>query len=283
MFAKLMDLSLTLKTIRVAFSSQRYSFLLKLKLSYPPTACLASLIMKLWDRAWVELLDREDIQIFDHFRYVDDIRDFLRPLLHGVRWHEGHFEFREVWAQEDRESDVSDQQRTSTELVAAMSSLVTYLDFESENPEMFDKRRLPTLDTEIWYDEKQNKVKFSFFEKTTCPNRVLQKQTALSETCIRASLTQEVVRRLRNCSTDLPQKEKQEILSVLCQKMIKSGHSVASTQFILVHGVVKYLDMLEKSKLDPSEKDYKPMYCSKEFDLCNRKLRKILAKTSWYD
>ena len=77
------------------------------------TACLASLIMKLWDTAWIDLLDREEIQLFDHFRYVDDIRDFLRPLLHGVRWSDGHFKFKEEWAPTDRESGVSDQQRTA--------------------------------------------------------------------------------------------------------------------------------------------------------------------------
>ena len=124
---------------------------------------------------------------------------------------------------------------------------------------MFKSLRLPTLDSEIWYCRDTNKVMFSFYEKTTSPNRVLQKQTTLSETYIRASLTQEVVRRLRNCSLDLPRQEKQQIISVFCQKMINSGHSVASTQNVVVHGVLKFID------------------------LCNRRLRKILAKTCWYD
>ena len=112
---------------------------------------------------------------------------------------------------------------------------------------------------------------------------MLQKQIALSETCIRASLTQEVVRRLRNCSLDLPRQEKQQIISVFCQKMINSGHSVASTQYVVVHGVLKFIDLLRRSKLDRLHNDYKPLYSPKEFDLCNRRLRKKLAKTYWYD
>ena len=73
---------------------------------------------------------------------------------------------------------------------------------------MFSSTRLPTLDTELWFDSEDNTVKFAFFEKEICPNKVLQKATALPQTCIRASLTQELVRRLKNCSMDLPKSEK---------------------------------------------------------------------------
>ena len=41
------------------------------------TACLASLIMKMWDCAWMKLLKREQIDVLCLFRYVDDIRNFL--------------------------------------------------------------------------------------------------------------------------------------------------------------------------------------------------------------
>ena len=247
------------------------------------TASLASIIMKLWDNAWLELMEHEEIDLLDHYRYVDDVRDFLRPLLLGVRWNDGNFVFKQEWKKEDIESEKTDQERTVRELVLAMSSLVDYLEFEGESSEMFDSAKLPTLDTEIWYDSSANKVFYSSFEKKTCPNRVLQKQTALSETCIRASLTQEVVRRLKNCSRDLPNTVKQEILSTFCQKMLNSGHSVASSQFIVVHGVLRYLEFVRCSELPETHKDYKPLYCPKNFDMCNRRLRNILARTSWYE
>ena len=49
-------------------------------------ASLASLIMKIWDVLWLQLLKREGISSIDFFRYVDDTRSFLRPLLEGLRW-----------------------------------------------------------------------------------------------------------------------------------------------------------------------------------------------------
>ena len=55
------------------------------------TAYLASLIMKLWDCAWKKLLEREEVDLISLYRYVDDVRNFARPLIPGVRWSGEHF------------------------------------------------------------------------------------------------------------------------------------------------------------------------------------------------
>ena len=115
------------------------------------------------------------------------------------------FTFNEVWKKDDLESNLTDQQRTTIELVSAMSSLVSFLAFEGEDSSMFSNARLPTLDCEIWVDENSGLLMHSFYEKKMCPNRVLQRSTALSQGSIRSSLCQEVVRRLKNCSLNLPQ------------------------------------------------------------------------------
>ena len=93
-----------------------------------------------------------------------------------------------------------------------MSSLVQYLVFEGEHADMFCSKKLPTLDTNMWWDGQ--KLMYEFYEKPMCPNRVLQRDTALSDMSIRASLNQEVVRHMLCCSIDLPLNKKQEILSV---------------------------------------------------------------------
>ena len=247
------------------------------------TACLAALLMKLWDVTWIKLLDREGIDIYDFFRYVDDNRCFLRPIAEGWRWNGENFQYSDTWYEEDILSELTDQERTTRELVSAMNSLIDFLQFEGEESGQFENYRLPTLDTEIWVCEETGLLKHSFFEKTTCPNRVLQKATALSENSIRASLNQEVVRRLKCCSLDLPLTEKQEILSKFSQKLINSGHSVYSSQYILVHGVTRYMELLRSSKLNPDNPNYKPLYCDREFDKYSRKLYKMLASTEWYD
>ena len=56
-----------------------------------------------------------------------------------------------------------------------------------------------------------------------------------------------------------------------------------SVQFILVNGVVKYVEMVRCSNLDVNHREYKPLYSERGVDVVNRKLKKIVAKTSWYE
>ena len=213
------------------------------------TASLASLIMKIRDCLWLKLLKGEGIDLLLFFRYVDDVRCFLRHLQEGVRWNGSEFEFKEKWKEEDILAGETDQKRTTDQLVVAMSFIILFLEFEGEESGMFAAERLPTLDSALWVCERSETILYSFFEKPTCPNRVLQKDTALSEMSIRASLTQETVRRLKNCSVSLPNSEKQTILSQYAQKLVNSGFSVSSAQYLLVHGVTKYNQMLRNSNL----------------------------------
>ena len=120
----------------------------------------------------------------------------MRPLLEGWRWTKDGFDYKDEWYEDDITSGLTDQARTTRELVKAMSDIVQFLQFEGEEAGMFENYRLPTLDAELWVCETTGLVKHSFFEKETCPNKVLQKDTALSEMSVRASLTQEVVRRM---------------------------------------------------------------------------------------
>ena len=180
----------------------------------------------------------------------------------------------------DLESTESDQSRTTRELVKAMCSLVNFLQFEGEDSDMFENGTLPTLDTALWWDG--SKVSYEFFEKPTCPNRTIQKSSALSQDCVRASLCQEFVRRLSNCHENLSIVRKQEILSNFCQKIINSGHSINSCRYLLVHGATKYIEKLKNSKLPMDHKDYQPLHFGKDFNRDGRKLKKFLAKSGWY-
>ena len=186
------------------------------------TAALAALIMKLWDVAWKQLLKKEMFEVLLYCRYVDDCRNFARPLKEGWRWIDGSFRFSVEWEEEDFLSGKTDLQRTTCELVKAMNSLVDFIQFEGEDASMFGNSRLPTLDLEVWVCEQSNQVRHAFFEKTTCPNRVVQKETALNRESIRSTLVQETVRRLKNCSVELPVVEKQLILSRFAQLSIHS-------------------------------------------------------------
>ena len=132
------------------------------------TASLASLVMKIWDQAWVKLLERESVSLIDYVRYVDDSRDFVCPLLEGVRWDGSNFSFSDTWRDEDILSGMSDEARTTREFIKAKSSILSFLKFEGEHAEMFEDSKLPTLDTAIWVTE-QGIISYTFYEKTHVP------------------------------------------------------------------------------------------------------------------
>ena len=50
------------------------------------TASLASVVMKLWDMMWMELLKRENIKFDLYLHYVDDCRLFLTFFNKGWMW-----------------------------------------------------------------------------------------------------------------------------------------------------------------------------------------------------
>ena len=66
------------------------------------------------------------------------------------------------------------------------------------------------------------------------------------------------------------------------RQYLNSKHSVSSIQHVLVHGVVKFLELVKLSKLDKNDPNYKPLHCPRQFDMFNRKLQKMLAKSGWY-
>ena len=69
------------------------------------TACLAAVLMKIWDRAWLDLLEREGIETLLYKRYVDDSRNLLCPIAEGWRWNEDHCKF--MYTEEEYASDTN--------------------------------------------------------------------------------------------------------------------------------------------------------------------------------
>ena len=87
-----------------------------------------------------------------------------------------------------------------------MKKILSELEFTGENADIFDDFHLPTLDTALWSEN--NHVLYSFFEKPTRGNKVLQKSTALNSKTITSSLRQETIRRLSNISYNVTVKRK---------------------------------------------------------------------------
>ena len=76
---------------------------------------------------------------------------------------------------------------------------------------------LPTLDLVIWVDEYNNTI-YSFYEKPMVSPMVLHKRSAMPEGIRRATLNQELIRRMVNTSELVDNEKRVEIVDDYVQK-----------------------------------------------------------------
>ena len=147
------------------------------------------LIMNLWDRKVLDLL--EDIKLIPRvaFRYVDDIRKLLRAIKLGWRWEKGVMEYKKAWEREEEQENLTPTQKTARELKRLYESVHKELKFEMETCEDFESMTLPTLDYQCWLEE--GKLLYKFFTKPMAKKTVIMKSWALGENIKVAALTQE--------------------------------------------------------------------------------------------
>ena len=96
------------------------------------TASLANLEMKMWDRAWTNLMVRENLHYLMFLRYVDDVQLVLPIISKGWFWNGKDFAYSTDQEKADAEADVSDEHRTTIQITKVMCSLVEFLQFTGE-------------------------------------------------------------------------------------------------------------------------------------------------------
>ena len=86
--------------------------------------------------------------------------------------------------------------------------------------------KIPMLDVCCWREGK-NQFRHSFYEKIVASNLVVMAKSAISQGSKISSLSQEVVRRLRNTGRNIHIMEKIKILKKFMIKMSRSGYGDA--------------------------------------------------------
>jgi hypothetical protein len=145
------------------------------------------------------------------------------------RWTNGGLWYMKEFKEED--CLLSPTERTKRAVYGSMQGLTQCLAFTVETSEDFADGWLPTLGFKIRVS-KSNIIEYSFYEKPTTSNRCLQAETALNHNCLIRSLGNEVDRRLDGFTKSMGVREKVAALDTFSQKLIKSGHSLATVRNI---------------------------------------------------
>ena len=230
--------------------------------------------MARWDIKWKERMAKNNLTIEDDGRFVDDARVFLYALRPGWRWEGNGLWYKKEWEVED--SFLSPIERTKRMILASMQGLTKCLAFTVETCEDFENGCLPTLDFQLRVTI-NNIIEYSFYEKPTAPNRCLQADTALNQNSLIRSLSNEVGRRLDSFSETVPMDARISALDRFSQKLLNSGHNLATVRNILVGGIKGY-----KRKVARSVAAKTPIHRSSQISAASRRTKKLLAKTNWF-
>ena len=235
---------------------------------------VARLVMNLWDKKFMAALDANNIKIETAFRYVDDQRTVLRAQERGWRWDRGQVRFRSTWQEENKE--LSTVERTSRALNGIMNSIIDFLKFKMEHEEMFEEKKLPTLDFKLWVEENKILFLYSFYQKEVANKQVIHKKSALSENVKVASLTQNLIRRMKNTSEFLSLGERLAVIEQFTEQVLKSGYSREQTVRIVTAGLVGYENKVMAKKLGCG------LHKNAAEGAIERRRTKLIGKSSWF-
>ena len=139
---------------------------------------------------------------------------------------------------------------------------------------------LPTLDLVLWVDER-NRTIYSFYEKPMVSPMVLHKRSAMPEGIRRATLNQELIRRMVNTSELVKMEKRIEVVDTYVQKMINSEYSVEEAREVAIGGLKGYERLLSLSK-DKENIRWKPLHMAGNWNGRNRRMAKLRARDNWY-
>ena len=239
------------------------------------SACLAKILMVDWDMKWSNVQKRFKLKIHLLYRYVDDIRLYLRPINLGWKWST----FGWVWAPTDNDTDVV--VHTKEQLKKSFEAIFNFLKFTTEEGSEYADGMLPTLDFKT-QTLGNGMIRFEFFNKEMENNRVLDKSTALSKGTIFSALRQNLVRRLLNTCEEVSMNKRLLIVEKFIQLMVNSGHKFQFIRSIVQQAITKYLYMVRRSKLDSNDDKFQPLYRPPEYRSAERIMQKHVEAHIWF-
>ena len=113
-------------------------------------------------------------------------------------------------------------------------------------------------------------------------NLTLQFGTGLAKNTIFSALRQELIRRLTNCSLDIKLGERLEVIRQIIQLLVNSGHRFAFVKSVTLQAITRFKYMDKRSRRDPSDKKYRPLYRARSYDNLKRKVSKMVEHMTWF-
>ena len=144
----------------------------------------------------------------------------------GTRFQDGKLVIMPEFVEEDRGRD---RDKVVGELLRTMADSITpMLLFEEDVCSNYQDGKLPILDLKVWKAQSQEGptlIRHDFYKKPMASQATLRASTAYPTPQLRAIMTEEVLRRLRNCSPESTWEERGKHLTEFALSLKSSGHN----------------------------------------------------------
>ena len=122
-----------------------------------------------------------------------------------------------------------------------------------------------------------NRLKFNYFERPTCSNLTLQKNTAMEQNTLVGILANEVMRRMLNIGGETSTQARLDAVDGYAVKLLTSGFNIEQTRRIILSGLRGYERKVQRRKFEMT-----PLYRTSEDSVKSRARKKLLGKSTWF-
>ena len=283
--AKLMFSLALAELIKVSMKNHCYSFNGEIRIQSRGgaignklTGAIATVKMLNWARIFKEKLTfaTQNLQSFSLYflkYYVDDGNICTSATPPGARLIDGKIEVIEDLIESDLE--IPADQRTSKLLLEIANSICQFTSLTVDCPSLNQDGFMPILDLKVKCED--NKIVTKFFKKEMANHLVMLARSAMPPNIKRNALVQEVIRRLRNTSRDLPWELKASILSEFSRSLMLSGYPESFRLEIIRAGVIGF-----ERACDKADNGGTPLHRPRSYRREERRRAKLTIKGSWY-
>ena len=244
------------------------------------TQALARLVMLDWDRKFLQLASENNIEVIMYKRYIDDVNGVSRALEPGMRWNP---EAKKMELAEDQVLDdmqVPADARTVQEIVKMGSSISEMIQLTGECPSGSPGEKMPVLDLSVWMDKDADgdrTVWWQHYRKPVTNTLLMMEKSAMPAKVKRTTLTQEVIRILRNCRLELPWEEKAAMLTEMSTRMKMSGYCEKFREEVIASGVNGFEKMVQVQ-----EAGGRPVNRPRSWEQETRRKKKTEKSITWH-
>ena len=240
------------------------------------TGAIARIFMLWWDRKVKEQINNAmadiDFQLHMYMRYVDDCNIVCTALPTNSRLEKGKVV---IDHSGNCGNDEPPDKRTAEIIKEIANGICNFIEVEIDYPSAHNYKYMPILDIEVKMEN--NKVMYRYYRKKIANSMVVHFNSAMPRNMKRTTLSNEVLRILRNTSREAPVEVKTFLLSEFAGRMKDSGYPEKFRKEVIKSGWEGY-----EKQVSRQETGECPLYRPKGYRKEERSMDKQVKKRAWY-